>query len=250
VALDGFIDSQLMETMIDDLASLKPDERLDEFQGLKVIQKVDGPHFSLDAILLARFATVRRGDMVTDLGVGSGIISLILAKNTEAVKITGLEIQSELAAMACRNVKLNDLTDRIQIINGDLREKILPAEQFDLVVSNPPYRPIGSGRINPNFLKAISRHEIKCNLEDVLKSSFYLLKNRGRAAFVYRPDRIVDLITGCRRNRLEPKRLQFVYPGADNSANLVLIEAVKNSKPELEVLKPLIVTGHEIPAFL
>ncbi len=228
---------------------IRSDEGIDEFSGLSVIQKTDGPRFSLDAILLARFATVRKGDAVADLGAGGGIISLILATNTEVEQVTGFEIQSELVDVARRNIALNHLKDKVRIIEVDLRTvtKTQPSEQFDLLVCNPPYRRVGAGRINPNPLKAISRHELKCTLVDVLKASFHLLKNRGRAAFVYRPGRVVDLISGCRQNRLEPKRMQFVYPDLHREANLVLLEAVKNGQPEMKVLESLIVSGHEIP---
>ena len=235
--------------MTDKEHSIHIDERIDEFSGLKVIQKIDGPHFSLDAILLARFAIVRKGDAVVDLGAGGGIISLILAATTEADRIVGIEIQKELADIARRNVILNHLQDKIDILAEDLRtvKERHPAGEFDLLVSNPPYRLAGSGRINPNPLKAIARHEIECNLEDILRTSFHLLKDRGRAAFVYRPDRLVDLMAGCRQHRLEPKRMQVVYPGPNREANLVLLEAVKNGQQELKVLKPLIVTDHQIP---
>ena len=225
------------------------DERIDEFSGLKVIQKINGPHFSLDAILLARFATVRKGDKVADLGAGGGIISLLLASNTKAERIIGIEIQSELVDVARRNVALNNLENKVEILEDDLRsvKKTQPAGQYDLIVSNPPYRLVGAGHINPNPLKAISRHEIKCTLEDILQASFHLLKNNGRAAFVYRPDRAVDLIAGCRQHRLEPKRIQFIYPACDREANLVLLEAVKNGRHDLRALNPLIVSGHQIP---
>ena len=148
---------------------ISPDERIDEFSGLKIIQKIDGQRFSLDGILLAGFATVRKGDSVVELGVGGGIVSLILATTTGADSILGIEIQSELVDVARRNVALNNLEEKIEIAEGDLRavSKDHPAGQFDVVVSNPPYRLAGSGRINPNPLKAISRHEIKCELSDV-----------------------------------------------------------------------------------
>ncbi len=240
-----------MVRIMDDRCPIYDDERVDDFAGLKVIQKIDGPRFSLDAVLLARFATVKKDDMIADLGAGGGIVSLILAKTTQAVKIIGIEIQGELADLARRNAVLNHLEDKIEILEDDLRKmaNTLPAGQFDLVVSNPPYRRIGDGRINPNPLKAISRHEVKCVLNDVLQASFHLLKNRGRVAFVYRPDRIADLMTGCREYHLEPKRIQPVYPGIDREANLVLLEAVKNGQANLKVLKPLIVSGHQIPDF-
>lgn len=228
-----------------------PDERIDDFAGLKVIQKIEGPHFSLDAILLAQFVIVGKGDMVVDLGTGGGIISLILASTTEAERIVGIEIQSELVDIARRNVALNLLTDKIEIIKDDLRlvTKSFPSGQFDLLVSNPPYRLVGAGRINPNPLKAIARHEIKCKLDDVLRSAFHLLKDHGRAAFVYRPDRVVDLVAGCRHQHLEPKRIQFVHPDVNHEANLVLLEVVKNGQRECKILNPLIMSDHQISKF-
>lgn len=241
--MDGSTRCQSAAKTMNKQSLVYPDERVDEFSGLKVIQKINGPHFSLDAILLAQFSTVRKGDVAVDLGTGGGIISLILASTTEAKKIVGVEIQKELADVARRNAILNNLEGKIEVLEQDLCKlpETYPAGQFDLLVCNPPYRRVGSGRINPDQPKAIARHEIKCTLDDVLQTSFHLLKNRGRAAFVYRPDRLVDLIYGCRQHRLEPKRLQFTHPDADREANLVLLEAVKNSNQELKVLKPQII---------
>jgi tRNA1Val (adenine37-N6)-methyltransferase len=223
------------------MSDINADERIDEFEGLKVIQKIAGPHFSMDAMILAKFVSIKKGDNVADLGTGTGIISLLLALKTEVERITAIEIQSEMADIARRNVLLNNLEGKIEVIEGDLRlVKQFPAGQFDVVVSNPPYRLVGAGRLNPNDLKAIARHEIKCTLDDVLKSAFYLLKEHGKLAVVYRPDRLVDLISGCRHHNLEPKRIQFVYPALDREANLLLLEAVKNSNRSSKVLEPLI----------
>ena len=218
------------------------DERLDEFGGLRVIQKKDGPYFSIDAVILADFADVRKSDKVADLGAGGGIISLLLASKAELDKIIAVEIQEELADIARRNTIFNNLSDKIEAVADDLRlaNKNFPAEQFDLVVTNPPYRAVGSGRLNPNSSRAIARHEIKCTLDDVLHSAFHLLKNHGRFAIVYRPDRLVDLISGCRKYRLEPKRLQVVYPDYEHESNLVLLEAVKNGQADCRIMKPLI----------
>jgi tRNA1Val (adenine37-N6)-methyltransferase len=227
---------------------INDDERIDEFEGLKVIQKIIGPQFSVDAVLLAKFVSIRKGDIVADLGTGGGIISLILASRTEAERITAVEIQNELTDIARRNISLNNLESKIEVIEADLRlaKEHFPSGQFDVVVSNPPYRLVGSGRLNPNNLKAIARHEIKCTLDDVLKSAFYLLKEHGKLALVYRPDRLVDLIAGCRHNNLEPKRIQFVYPSIDREANLVLLEAMKNGNKETKVLNPLILESQNI----
>jgi len=224
------------------MSDIDADERIDEFESLKVIQKIAGPHFSMDAIILTKFVSIKKGDNVADLGTGTGIISLLLASSTEAERITAIEIQGELADIARRNVLLNNLEGKIDVIDGDLRlvKEYFSAGQFDVVVSNPPYRLTGSGRLNPNDLKAIARHEIKCTLDDILKSAFYLLKEHGKLAVVYRPDRLVDLISGCRHHNLEPKRIQFVYPALEREANLVLLEAVKNGNRESKVLEPLI----------
>ena len=221
------------------------DERLDEFGGLRVIQKKDGPYFSIDAVILADFAEVRKGNKVADLGAGGGIISLLLASKTELDKITAVEIQEELADVARRNAMINNLDDKIDVVTDDLKlaNKNFPAEQFDLVVTNPPYRVVGSGRLNPNSSRAIARHEIKCTLDDILRSGFHLLKNHGRFAIVYRPDRLVDLISGCRKYRLEPKRLQVVYPDYEHESNLVLLEAVKNGQADCRIMKPLVLEG-------
>ncbi|MBD3182723.1 methyltransferase [Candidatus Poribacteria bacterium] len=231
--------------MTDYKSFLKPGERIDLFSGLKVIQKIDGPRFSLDAVMLSQFTRVKKDDLVMELGTGNGIVALLLARDTRSQQVTGIEIQEELADLARRNVRLNGLDDKIRILTEDLRlvEKNHQPGQFDLIVSNPPYRRLGDGRLNPNPLKAISRHEIKCNLNDILKASFYLLKNRGRANFVYRPDRFVDIITESRANRLEPKRLQFVHPGLNKNANLMLLELMKNGQPELTILNPKILQG-------
>lgn len=229
--------------------TIKEDERIDTFGDLKIIQKVDGPHFSVDAILLAQFSQFKRGDLVVDLGTGIGIIPLLIARDSEVKKIIGIEIQSELVDIARRNVSLNLLEDKVEIMELDLRivSDVLPTGEFDVVVSNPPYRLAKSGRLNPNPLKAISRHEIKCKLEDILKASYYLLKDHGRANFVYRPDRMVDIMAGCRAYRLEPKRIQFVHPSVERDANLLLLESVKNGRCEAKVLKPLIISGHALP---
>jgi tRNA1Val (adenine37-N6)-methyltransferase len=218
------------------------DERLDKYDELRIIQKKDGPYFSIDAIILAKFANVGKGDKVIDLGAGGGIISLLLASTTDLQSVTAVEIQNELSDLARRNVILSGLEHKIEILNDDIRliDKKFPPESFDLVVSNPPYRAIGSGRLNPDSPKAIARHEIKCTLDNVLHSAFHLLRNQGKFAVVYRPDRLADLISGCRKYNLEPKRIQFVYPDYDRECNLVLLEAVKNGRPSCKVLKPLI----------
>ncbi|MGB9596447.1 MAG: tRNA1(Val) (adenine(37)-N6)-methyltransferase [Candidatus Poribacteria bacterium] len=223
--------------MTDDIV-INQDETIDNYGNLKVIQKTYGFRFSMDAVVLANFATIKKNDKVIDLGTGNGIISLLIAP--KAKHITAIEIQPEMIDLAKRNVILNRLSDKIEIIEGDIRlvKEIFSPNQYDLVVTNPPYRVLGSGRVNPNDLKALARHEIKCTLDDVLKAGSYLLKDKGRLAIVHRPDRLVDLMIGCRQRKLEPKRLQFVHIDK-GEAELILVEAIKNGKPDLTVLSPI-----------
>lgn len=230
--------------MVEDII-INQDETVDDYDNLKVIQKVYGFRFSIDAIVLAKFATIKKKDKVIDLGTGNGIISLLIASKAE--HITAVEIQPEMVDLAKRNVMLNGLTDKIEVIEADLRrsKELFPSGQYDVVITNPPYRILGSGRVNPNDLKALARHEINCTLDDVLKASFYLLKNKGRLAIVYRPDRLVELMIGCRYYKLEPKRLQFVHVEKEE-ASLVLVEAVKNGKPDLKVLSPIMIDDNII----
>jgi tRNA1Val (adenine37-N6)-methyltransferase len=221
-----------------DKVLINQDETIDEYDNLKIIQKIYGFRFSLDAVVLAQFATIKKHDKIIDLGAGNGIISLLIADKAE--NITAIEIQPEMVDLARRNVILNGFVDKIEVVEDDLRlaKEHFPAGQFDLVITNPPYRIVGSGRVNPNDLKALARHEINCTLDDVLKASFHLLKERGRLAIVHRPDRLVELMVGCRQYRLEPKRMQFVHYEKGKEASLVLVEAVKNGKADLKVLNP------------
>ncbi len=222
---------------------LREDETLDKLLSgkLKIIQKKKGYRFSLDALLLTDFIRISPGDEIIDLGTGSGVIPLILAKRSKAKRVIGVEIQRELAEMALRNVQLNNLEDKIAILHRDLRKLPgeLPAGSFDLVLSNPPYRTSSSGRLNPDQEKAIARHELTCSLGELLKVAGYLAKSKGRVALVYSATRLVDLMEGLRKERLEPKRLRLIHPDSDTKAKLILIEAIKGGKVELEVMSPL-----------
>ena len=221
------------------------DETLDAlFNGkLKLFQSRSGYRFSLDALLLAHFATVKRREKVIDLGTGNGIIPLILANLHSQVSITGVELQRGLAERAARNVKLNRLEYRIQIRRGDVRavRSVGAPESFDVVVCNPPYRRQGSGRLSPNDEKQIARHELHGELGDFLDAAVFLLRAKGRVALVYLAGRAVDLLSSMRQARLEPKRLRLVHSFSDVEASLVLVEGVKNGRSGIDILPPLIV---------
>ncbi|MGB9698196.1 MAG: tRNA1(Val) (adenine(37)-N6)-methyltransferase [Thermodesulfobacteriota bacterium] len=220
------------------------EETLDTlFEGrLKIMQKKEGYRFSIDALLLASFGSAHPQDQIIDLGTGCGIIPLILAYQKKGRKIIGVEIQSSLADLARRNVLLNNFSGQIEIWEKDFKE--LPEENwrnfFDLVITNPPYRRLGAGRLNPHPEKAIARHEIKATLPDILEISYYILKEKGRLAIIYPARRVVDLFQEMRQRHLEPKKVQFVHSRAHEEACLVLVEAWKGGRVQTEVLPPFI----------
>lgn len=227
---------------------LKETERIDDLQlkGLKLIQDKNGFCFGVDAVLLANFAKVKKGANVADLGTGTGIIPILIAGKSEAKNIVGVEIQEDVYEMATRSVKLNSLEDRVKIINTDIKtvDKELEINNYHVVTSNPPYMH-ADGIKNPNDKKAISRHEVKCNLEDVIKAASRLVMPRGKFFMIHRPTRLVDIITLGRKYRLEPKVIQFVHPKPKKAPNLVLVEFVKDGRPELKIMDPLYVYGED-----
>ena len=224
---------------------IREDERIDDLQykGLRLIQKKSGFCFGVDAVLLANFADVRTGDRVIDLGTGTGIISILLAGKTQAEYITGLEIQPDMAEMAARSVSLNKLDDKIKIVCGDIKKyhDSKTSGKYNVVVSNPPYMASGRGLINPSDAKAISRHEILCCLDDVVRTAAGLLVAGGQFAMVHRPDRLVDIVYSMRINGIEPKYLRFVHPYPGKKPNLILIKGTKGGNPHLKMMDPLYV---------
>lgn len=225
--------------------SLKENERIDDLQrnGLKIIQNTGKFCFGMDAVLLTGFAHVKEGETVLDLGTGTGIIPILLSAKTKASHLTALEIQPESADMAKRSVKLNDLTEKIDVIEGDIREAsgIFPKASFDVVTCNPPYMIGKHGLVNEFDAKTIARHEVLCTLEDVIRESALLVKPGGRLYLVHRPFRLPEIIALSLRYKMEPKRMQLVYPYADAEPNMVLLEMVRGGKPRMTVEKPLIV---------
>ena len=223
---------------------LKEQERIDDLQinDLKIIQNPEGFCFGIDAVLLANFIELKKNAKVVDLGTGTGIIPILIAGKSNSSHITALEIQETVADMARRSVILNSLEDRIQVLTMDLNhaKNQLPVNTFDVVTSNPPYMH-PRGLLNPKDMKSISRHEVKCSLEDVVSTASRLLKHLGRFFMVHRPQRLVDIMYYCRKYKLEPKRIQFIHPRYDKKPNLLLLECRKAAQPELKVLDPLYV---------
>ncbi len=224
---------------------LKDGERLDDLQrnGYRIIQDPEKFCFGMDAVLLSGFASAPEGGRVLDLGTGTGIIPILMAAKTPATELIGLEIQEESADMAQRSVILNDLQSKIKIVQGDIKEagQLFDAASFDVVTSNPPYMIGGHGLKNPDGPKAIARHEVLCNLEDVIKAAARLLKSGGKFYMVHRPFRLAEIMVLMHDYRIEPKRMQLVYPYADKEPNMVLIEGARGGRSRLTVEKPLII---------
>ena len=208
--------------------------------GNKILQNTDSFMFGIDAVQLAEFACrgVRAGDTVIDLGTGNGIIPLLMEKACKASHFTGLEIQSKAADLARRSVELNGLTDKIEIVQGDLKNAatLFPKHSFNVVVSNPPYALVSQGKQNARDEKTIARHEVLCNVEDVVAAADYLLHTHGKLFMIHRPERLAQIFESLARHSLEPKQLQFIQPFPQEGANLVLIEARKNAQPGIKML--------------
>jgi len=223
----------------------REDERIDDLQrnGYRIIQKKDGFCFGMDAVLLSGFAAVKEGERVIDLGTGTGIIPILLSAKTKGEHFTGLEIQEEIAEMAARSVRLNQLDQRISIVQGDIKEasRLFGKASFDIVTSNPPYMNDADGLKNPDLSRAIARHEVLCTLADVLREAVMLLKPGGRMYLVHRPHRLAEILTTMREYKLEPKRMKLVHPFVHKEANMVLIEAARGGRPLIKVEAPVIV---------
>lgn len=221
------------------------DERIDDLQrnGYRIIQKKKGFCFGMDAVLLSGFAQVKEGEVAVDLGTGTGIIPILLEAKTKGKHFTGLEIQEEVAEMAGRSVRLNQLENRVDIVRGDIKEasRLFGKASFDVVTSNPPYMNDNHGLKNPELPKAIARHEVFCTLDDVCREASLLLKSGGRFYMVHRPHRLAEIITALKAYKLEPKRMKLVHPFVDKEANMVLIEAVRGGRSMMKVEAPIIV---------
>ena len=222
---------------------LNNNEKIEDLEDkrLKIIQAKDSYRFSVDSILLLNFIRLKNYENIIDLGTGSGIIPLLLFGKKKGLSIYGVEIQKDLADMARRSVELNKLQNDITIIQEDFRnlKNIFKNQQFDVVVSNPPYVSMGQGKINPSSSRAIARHEIKGSLEDMISVSNYLLKNKGRIYLIYRSAKLIKLVITLKRYGIEPKVIKLIHPRPGENANLVLLEGIKSGKEELKIEDPI-----------
>lgn len=224
---------------------LKPNEKIEdlEYKGLKIIQNSEGFRFGTDAVILANFAKKSiNKSKVLDIGTGTGIISIILAGKTNATKIIGLDIQEHVCDMARRSVELNNLQDRVEIVNDDVKniENIVEKHTIDLIVTNPPYQKSNTGMTGENEAEMISRHEVLCTFEDICKAAKYALRPKGEMCIIHRPERLADIMCNLRENGLEPKEIRFIEPHLGEKPNMVLVKAIKDGKPFLRFEKALV----------
>ena len=228
-----------------DLGLVREGERLETLQygDLRILQKEKAFHYGTDAVLLADFAAPRARERMLDLGTGTGVIALLMASRQENARCVALEIQPEMADMAARSVHLNALQERIEVRCADFCQahRELGCEKYTLAVCNPPYGKAGSVLLSQTEPLRIARHEVACTLEQVVEMSAYLLKPGGKLFLVHRPERLVDIFTSMRENKIEPKRMQMVHPSAGKKANIVLVEGVYMGGRELKLLAPLYV---------
>ena len=215
---------------------LKENERIDnlEYKNLKIIQNIKGFCFGIDSVILSDFAKdVRNNSIGADLGTGTGIIGILLSAKTKLKKIIGIEVQEDIADMAKRSISLNRLEEKFEVININIKnvEEKFKRESLDFVITNPPYKKLDTGKVNENEYKYISRHECSANLEDFIKASKYLLKDKGSLYMVHRPERLADIIELMRKYKIEPKKIRFVYSNIEKEPTLVLIKGIKNAMP-------------------
>lgn len=224
---------------------LLENERLDDLHrnGYKIIQNTNGFCFGQDAVLLSGFAKVKRGETALDLCTGTGILPILLEAKTNGRYFAGIELQQVSADMAKRSVQYNNLVDKIDIVCGDIKniEDYFKRQSFDVVTCNPPYMVSGTGDVSDASPKAIARHEIACNIDDVFCACDKMLKFGGRLYMVHRPERLVDIFVSARKYKIEPKVLKLVQPYDGKEAGLVLMECVKGGKPSLKLDKNMIV---------
>lgn len=208
------------------------DEGIDDLQlkGLKLIQKQQGFRFGVDAVLLSDFANIKNKHRVVDLCTGTGIIPFLAYGKYNPKEVIGLEIQDDMVEMANRSSELNDITDIVKFVHGDLKDKKLidSLGKFDVVTVNPPYKLNNAGIVNPNDKLAIARHEVMCTLEDVIIASRRLLKDNGRMFIVHRPERLADIFGLMRKYKIEPKRVRLVQPNTKKAPNIVLVEGQRD----------------------
>lgn len=229
--------------------NLLDDESIDDLQldDLYIIQKKQGFRFGVDAVLLSNFANIKKKHRVIDLCTGTGIIPFLAYGKYKPREIIGIEIQEDMVEMANRSSQYNEIEDVVKFINADLKDLNLLKSlgTFDVLTVNPPYKLNNSGILNPDDKLAIARHEILCNLEDVIIAARRLLKDNGRIYMVHRPERLIDIFELMRKHRIEPKRVQMIQPNVNKAPNIVLVEGQRDGGAYLKWETPIYVYNED-----
>ena len=210
------------------------------YENMKIIQRKDMFNFSLDTVLLAHFCTINKDvKIIVDFGTNNAAIPLLLSRRTDK-KIIGIEIQQEAVTLAKKNVELNHLDQQIEIIHGDINECVQKMDKVQLVVCNPPFFKVGErSNLNDNEYLTIARHEIKIDLESIIKAAARILDNKGRLAIVHRPERMIDILNYMQKYDIEPKRIRFVYPKMNRESHVLLVEGLYKGKKGIKIEPPL-----------
>ena len=213
------------------------------YENLKIYQDTEMFNFSLDSVLLPNFVTItKKTKRILDIGTGNAVIPMILTTKTDAL-IDAVEIQKDVYELGKKSIELNNLQDKINIMNQDIKEysKNMETDTYDVITCNPPFFKVTeTSNLNMNDYKTIARHEVKLNLDDIMSIGRKLLKNNGNIAIVHRTDRLIDIITTMRKYNIEPKKIRFIYPKKNTESNIVLVEGTKNGNPGLKILSPLV----------
>jgi len=229
---------------------IEEDERIDDLglHGLKIIQNKKWFCFGMDSVVLSDFTkNIKIGAKVLDLGTGNGILPILLCGKTKLKEIIGIEIQKDVCNLARKNIEYNNLQGKFSVLEADIKtlDTRLPLGSFDVIVTNPPYKKVNTGLQNEDYTKLVARHEIECNLEDIIRVSNKLLNNKGEFYMVHRPERLVDILYYLRKYEIEPKILRLIQGKQGKKPNLVLIKGVKNGGDFLDVQPPLIVYNED-----
>ena len=227
--------------------NLRENERVDDLgrRGYQIIQNKEKFCFGVDAALLAWFSEAREGEKILDLCSGNGIIPILMDARYACGDYTGLEIQEDMVEMACRSVALNQISDHVRMIAGDVKEAstLFPKGSFDVVTVNPPYMKHNVGIKNPDRSLAIARHEILLTLEDVLREASRLLRVGGRFYMVHRPGRLPEILSLMQQERIAPERMIMVHPNAERNATMVLVSGIRGGRNSLVTEPPVVIQG-------
>ena len=186
-----------------------------------------------DSVLLSSFPSLAGVKRAADFGCGSGLIAILLAHRAPSIHIDCVEISPAAAALAERNIEKNGLSDRLRVLERDLRS-LREAEvgKYQLIISNPPYFPVGAGSA-PAIERQNAREERTCSLTELAETTSKLLGDGGRLALVYPAERLSEAFCTLSAHGLEPKRLRLVQARLDTPPSVALIECRRGGRPGL-----------------